>query len=254
MGQLPEARRTYEAAKKKYEAGAYTEAIPLFRKAVELSPEAYRAKGNYHIGLSQARLGRCTEALTAYRAAWAADSVAGGASSPDKFRAKLAECGYTLQNLTGTAPTAPLKQQEIPVAAPSGPGSPPEMPEVAVGKPRNYWPYLLFGGFVCVLLGIGGYQVYAAAQHRKLQRLAEQQSNEEQLRQELDRIHDTLFNDNLWARLHQTFEAAIVEYKQQQLQLEYAAVRSAPTLSAIQHLKELCYRLEHQPSTVLDQP
>jgi hypothetical protein len=96
--------------------------------------------------------------------------------------------------------------------------------------------------------------VYAAAQRKKLEQLGEQQRTEQQLRQELDRIHDTLFNDSLWARLQQTFEAAIVEYKQQQLQLDYAAVRTSPTPSAIQRLKELCYRLEHQPSTVLDQP
>jgi hypothetical protein len=139
------------------------------------------------------------------------------------------------------------------VAVPAVPGSPPQVPSVA-GTSRNYWPYLLFGGFVCLLLGLGGYQVYAAAQRKKTEQLAEQQRLEAQLRQELDRIHDTLFNDSLWARLQQTFEAAIVDYKQQQLQMDYAAVRSSPTVSSIQRLKELCYRLEHQPSTVLDQP
>lgn len=90
---------SYKKAKAEYDAGRYEQAIPLFEKCIQENKQDYAGKGNYMIALCYIKLGKCEKTKPYFKAAYQADPVNGGASTKDKFKAKLKSCKLTIEDL-----------------------------------------------------------------------------------------------------------------------------------------------------------
>jgi tetratricopeptide (TPR) repeat protein len=93
---------SYKKGKAAYDAGRYEQAIPYFEKCIQENKQDYAGKGNYMIALCYVKLGNCDKAKTYFKDAYQADPINGGASTKDKFKAKLKSCKLTIEDLVQT--------------------------------------------------------------------------------------------------------------------------------------------------------
>jgi|GEM_PF-5346214 len=99
FAELRDGSESYKKGKAEYDAGRYEQAIPLFEKCIQENKQDYAGKGNYMIALCYIKLGKCEKTKPYFKAAYQADPINGGASSKDKFKAKLKSCKLTIEDL-----------------------------------------------------------------------------------------------------------------------------------------------------------
>jgi tetratricopeptide (TPR) repeat protein len=110
---------SYKKGKAEYDAGRYEQAIPLFEKCIQENKQDYAGKGNYMIALCYIKLGKCEKTKPYFKAAYQADPINGGASTKEKFKAKLKSCKLTIEDLamtdlTNSSKTTASKSSEKP--------------------------------------------------------------------------------------------------------------------------------------------
>lgn len=111
-----QSKELFEAGKSLYEQKKYSKAREYFQDAVNKDPKQYGGKGNYHIALSYVKQKNCLDAKEYFAKAFKQDSVAGGASSKDKFIEQLSKCNFSINDLkieSGNQPQITPPQKNI---------------------------------------------------------------------------------------------------------------------------------------------
>ncbi|GAB4341474.1 MAG: hypothetical protein OHK0038_21190 [Flammeovirgaceae bacterium] len=82
-----------------YDKKKYEDALKIYNKAYEKSPEKASASLCYKIAITYQKLKNCTIATNYFRFAYKKDPNKGGASSIEKFKEKIKLCNLSLNNL-----------------------------------------------------------------------------------------------------------------------------------------------------------